>query len=117
MGSERVRYAVGERGKLYAFTGSDVPDGATALVEEHDDSLTEAGKEYCKRRGFNPHLESIRVLCGRQNSDAVTDAAIASVRNQEIRLDRDARTKEMSERLRLDWAEQDKAYQEAQKKR
>ncbi len=117
MGSENVRYSVGEAGKMFSFTGTQVPDGTTALIEEKDDILTDAGKDYCKCRGFNPHIESIRVLYARQTSDVANEAVAASVRNQEIRLDRDARTKAMSERLRLDWAEQDKAHLAAQKKR
>ena len=117
MGSEKVRYAIGDAGKLFAFTGGDVPAGATPLLEEHDDSLTEAGKTYCTIRGLTPHPESIRVKFAQQSSDAVGEAAAATVRNQEVRLDRDAKTKAMSERLRLDWAEQDKAYQEGQKQR
>ena len=48
MDSERKRYAVGDFGKLYQFQGGDVPAGATPLVEEHDDSLTDAGKSYCE---------------------------------------------------------------------
>ncbi len=117
MGSEKVRYAVGDVGKLFAFTGGDVPAGATPLIEEHDDRLTEAGKTYCTIRGHTPHPELIRVKFAQQTSEAVSEAATATVRNQEVRLDRDAKTKAMSERLRLDWAAQDKGYQEAQKQR
>ena len=117
MGSQRIRYAEGELGKLFAFSGGDVPAGTTALTEEHDESLTEAGKEYCHHHRLNPHSESIRVQYGQQSSYAVGDAIQASIKTQETRLDRDAKAKAVSERLRLDWAAQDKAYQEALKQR
>lgn len=117
MESKKFRYAVGDLGKLFAFAGGEIPAGATPLIEENDDSLTEAGKAYCKLRGLAIHPESIRVKFAQQSSDAVGEAATASVKNQEVRLDRDAKTKDMSERLRLDWAEQDKAYQEGQKQK
>ena len=82
MGSEKVRYAVGDVGKLFAFTGGDVPDGATPLIEEHDDRLTEAGKTYCTLRGHTPHPELIRVKFAQQTSEAVSEAATATVRNR-----------------------------------
>ena len=117
MGTPPVRYAEGELGKLYAFFGGDVPSGTIALTEEHDASLTEAGKAYCQHRRLNPHPESIRVQYGQQSSYAVGDAVQASIKTQETRLDRDAKAKAVSERLRLDWATQDKAYQDALKVR
>lgn len=117
MGSQRVRYAEGDLGKLFAFTGGNVPAGTTALTEEHDASLTEAGKQFCEHRKLNPHPESIRVIFEQQSSYAVVGALEASIKNQETRLDRDAKAKGVSERLRLDWAAQDKAYQDALKQR
>lgn len=117
MGDAKIRYAEGEMGKLFSFTGTDVPDGATPLTDETGDNLTEAGKTYCQTRRLNPHPESIRVQFGQQSSYAVVEAVKASVKNQEIRLDVDAKKKAVSERLRLDWAEQDKAYQDAIKAR
>ena len=118
MESARKRYAVGNHGKLHEFQGGDVPEGATALVEEHDDSLTPAGLDYCKKRGKDAHVETIRVLFAQQSSSAVTDAAVASVKNHDVRQARDEKTKAMSERLRHDWEAQDKAYKanEATKK-
>ena len=110
MDSERKRYAVGDFGKLYQFQGGDIPDGATPLVEEHDDSLTAAGKSYCEKRAKPVSIESIRVLFAQQSSSAVTEAATASVRNQEALQERSEKTKAMSERLRHDWEAQDKAY-------
>jgi hypothetical protein len=117
MGDAKVRFAEGEIGKLFSFTGKDVPSGATPLTEEDGTSLTEAGKAYCQKRKLNPHVESIRVQYGQQTSYAVLHAAEASIKNQEIRLDEDAKKKAVSERLRLDWAQQDKAYQDALKAR
>ncbi len=117
MGDARVRYAEGEIGKLFAFSDGEVPPGATPLTEEHDDSLTEAGKKFCHDRRLNPHPETIRTLYSQQSSYAVDDAIKASIKNQETRMERDARAKEISERLRLDWIAQDKAYQEALKQR
>ena len=117
MGSERVRYALGDLGKLFAFTGGNVPPGTTPLTEEHDEGLTDAGKKYCLNQKLNPHPETIRVLFSQQSSYAVAAAVQASIKNQETRMERDAKAKAISERLRLDWAAQDKSYQEALKQR
>jgi len=117
MGNPAVRYAEGELGKLIAFTGGDVPAGTIALTEEREATLTDAGKEYCKHHRLNPHPESIRVQYGQQSSYAVSEAIQASIKTQETRLDRDARAKAVSERLRQDWSVQDKAYQDALKLR
>jgi len=117
MGSERVRYALGDLGKLFAFTGGNEPAGTTPLTEENDASLTAAGKKYCEDHKLNQHPETIRVLFGQQSSYAVGNAVEASIKNQESRMDRDAKSKAISERLRLDWQAQDKSYQEAVKKR
>lgn len=117
MGDAKTRYALGELGKLFSFTGNDVPAGTTPLTDETGEGLTEAGTKYCEIRRLNPHKESIRVQYGQQTSYAVVEAVKASVLNQEIRLDVDAAKKAVSERLRLDWMEQDKAYQVALKER
>ena len=117
MGSERVRYALGDLGKLFAFTGGDVPAGTIPLTQEHDASLTAAGKKYCEDQKLNPHPETIRVIFGQQSSYAVGYAVEASIKNQEARTERDNKAKAISERLRLDWQAQDKAYQDALKQR
>lgn len=117
MGDAKIRYAEGEIGKLYGFTGGDVPPGTTPLTEEHDGSLTEAGKKYCDHRKLNPHPETIRILFGEQSSYVISDAVKASIKNQETRVERHNQAKEISERLRLDWMAQDKAYQDAVKER
>ncbi len=117
MGDAKVRYALGEMGKLFGFTGGDAPPGTTPLTNEDGDTLTEAGKKYCQDRRLNPHPESIRVQFSQQTSDAVVSAVQASIKNQEVRMDVDAKKKAVSERLRQDWAAQDKAYQDAIKQR
>lgn len=117
MGDAKIRYAEGEMGRLFSFTGTDIPAGTTPLTNETGDGLTEAGRKYCQARRLNPHPESIRVQYGQQTSYAVVAAVKASVLNQETRLDRDAKAKGISERLRHDWAAQDKAYQVALKER
>lgn len=111
MDSGNPGYAVGDFGKLYELRGGEVPSGTTVLVEEHDQSLTHAGKEFCQNRALQAHIESIRVAYAQQSSSAITDAAEASIKNQETRAKREEQTKAMSERLKLDWAAQDKAYQ------
>ncbi len=117
MGDAITRYAEGELGKLFSFTGTDVPTGTTPLTDETGEGLTAAGTKYCELRRLNPHRESIRVQHGQQTSYAVVAAVKASVLNQEVRLDIDAQKKAVSERLRLDWLAQDKAYQVALKER
>ena len=117
MGDAKTRYAEGELGKLFSFTGNDVPAETTPLTDETGEGLTEAGTKYCEIRRLNPHPESIRVQHGQQTSYAVVAAVKASVLNQEVRLDIDAQKKAVSERLRLDWMAQDKAYQDAIKER
>lgn len=117
MGSERVRYSVGDLGKMFAFTGGNVPAGTTPLTEEKDGSLTDAGKKYCEGQKLHPHPETIRVIYGQQSSYAVVNAVEASIKNQESRMVRDSQSKAISERLRLDWQAQDKSYQDALKQR
>lgn len=114
MESARKRYALGDFGKLHEFQGAEVPAGTTALVEEHDDSLTAAGKDYCQKRLRPASLETLRVMFVQQSSSAMADAAMASVRNQETRQERNEKTKGFSERLRHDWEAQDKAFKAAE---
>jgi len=116
MGDAKIRYAEGELGKLYVFSGGDIPPGTKPLTEE-DGSLTEAGKAYCDHQKLNPHSETIRTLFGQQSSYVMRDSIQASITNQETRVERHNQAKEISERLRLDWMAQDKAYQDAIKER
>ena len=103
-------YAIGDFGKLVELRNGEVPSGITVLVEEHDQSLTPAGEKFCKNRALQPDIESIRVAYAQQSSSAMAHAADASVKNQDRRANRDEQTKAMSEKLRLDWEAQDKAY-------
>ena len=115
MGSEVVRYAIGEFGALSKFTGKDVPAGQTALVEEDGKTLTEKGLTFCKNRGIqSPNVEVIRVLCDQYAVPAMVQAVEAINRNAELINERYEQTKISSEKLRLDWEAQDKAYQAAE---
>jgi len=114
MDSGSKRYALGDFGKLHEFQGGEVPEGTTALVEEHDESLTQAGMEYCQKRSRPASIETLRVMFAQQSSSAVADAVVASSKNSDARPQRDERTKSMSERLRHDWESQDKAYKAAE---
>ncbi len=111
MSSEAPRYAIGEFGTIYKFTGSDAPAGTNPLVEADGTTLTEAGIGYCKARGIaSPNAEVIRVLCDQYHSPVLTEAAVAHDRTLDTMTERMDKTKTMSERLRLDWEAQDKAY-------
>ena len=115
MGSDTIRYAIGEYGKLTKFSGKDVPAGMKALVEEDGKTLTGEGKIFCTRRGItNPNVEVIRVSCEQYMAASVVEAAAANLKNAELIPVRYEATKAASEKLRLDWAAQDKAYQEAE---
>ena len=117
MSSGNKRYALGDLGKLYEFEGAEVPEGTTALVEEKGEMLTDAGKEYCTKRRRPANIITLQVLYAQQSSPAVTEAAVASVKNQDARPEREERTKNMSERLRHDWEAQDKAYKASESAR
>ncbi|MGB0911265.1 MAG: hypothetical protein ACPGYT_12960 [Nitrospirales bacterium] len=120
MSGETTRYAIGDFGTLCKFTGSDTPAGAKPLVEADGITLTEAGIGYCKARGIgSPNAEAIRVLCDQYHSPVLSEAAAAHDRTLDTMTERMDKTKTMSERLRLDWEAQDKAYKanEAAKKK
>jgi hypothetical protein len=115
MSNEKVRYALGESGQLYKFTGKDIPAGGDPLVEEDGTTLTAAGTQFCKTRGIGfPNAEVLRVICDQYSSATLTMAAAAHDLNLELLPQRQDKTKAMSERLRLDWEQQDKAYKENQ---
>lgn len=114
MSSSSKRYALGDFGKLCEFQGANAPKGTLPLVEEQGEGLTQAGKEYCEKRRRPANIETLRVLFAQQSSSAIADAAVASIKNQEFRPQRDEKTKAMSERLRHDWEAQDKAYKSAE---
>ena len=67
MDSGGKRYALGELGKLVEFQGGEVPEGTTALVEEHGGGLTQAGKDYCQKRRRPVHMETLRVMFAQTN--------------------------------------------------
>lgn len=120
MGSDIVRFAIGEFGALNKFTGKEVPAGSVPLVEEDGKTLTAKGLDYCKHRGIGaPNVEVFRVLCDQYCSPAMVHAVVATNRNAELITGRYDQTKIASEKLRLDWEAQDKAYQatEAAKKK
>ncbi len=115
MSSETPRYAIGEFGIMHKFTGNTAPDGTKPLVEADGTTLTEAGISYCKARGIaSPNAEVIRVLCDQYHSSVLTEAAIAHDRTLDLMNEKMDKTKTMSERLRLDWEAQDKAYKASQ---
>ncbi|GJL54962.1 MAG: hypothetical protein NPIRA02_20940 [Nitrospirales bacterium] len=111
MSSETPRYAIGEFGTVYKYTGDNAPDGTKPLVEADGTTLTDTGIQFCKARGIaSPNAEVLRVLCDQFQSTALTEAAVAHDRTLELMNERMEKTKSMSERLRLDWESQDKAY-------
>jgi hypothetical protein len=115
MSDEKIRYALGESGQLYKFTGKDIPTGGNPLVEEDGTTLTAAGTQFCKIRGIGfPNAEVLRVICDQYSSATLTMAASAHDLNLDLLPKRQEKTKAMSERLRLDWEKQDKAYKESQ---
>jgi len=111
MSSETPRYAIGDFGTIHKFTGNNAPSGTKPLVEADGTTKTESGIGFCKARGIaSPNAEVLRVLCDQYQSKTLTDAAVAHDRTLELIPERMDKTKIMSERLRLDWENQDKAY-------
>ena len=111
MAEQHKQYAQGECGELYGYTGKDAPAGTKALVEEDGTTLTPDGLKFCQKRGYSsPMVASIRFIYDQYHSPAVGNAIEAQLRNSELILTRQNKTKEISERLRLDWETQDKAF-------
>ena len=105
------QYAEGPSGELHGYTGKDAPAGTVALVEEDGKTLTEAGKKYCHTRGYpSPTVEALRVMFDQYHSPAIEHAIQAQIKNGENIRALQEKTKEYSERLRLDWEAQDKAH-------
>jgi hypothetical protein len=72
MGTEPTRYAIGDFGQLYKFTGKDVPAGTVPLVEEDGISLTAKGKAYAARHSeILPNVEIIRVQFDQYSSNNI----------------------------------------------
>lgn len=113
MAQSYKQFAQGEFGELYGYTGKEAPANTVALVEEDGKTLTAAGLKFCKQRGIpTPNVEAIRVIHDQYHSPALDHAMQAQIRNQEIITEKMEHTKKISERLRLDWETQDKAYKE-----
>lgn len=113
MAQHYKQFAEGQFGELHGYTGKDAPDGTVALVEEDGKTLTAAGLKFCQQRGLpTPNVEALRVVYDQYHSPALNQAVEASIRNQEIITEKMENTKKVSERLRLDWETQDKAYKE-----
>ena len=111
MAEQHKQYAEGKSGELYGYTGKDAPEGTTALVEEDGVTLTAAGLKYCQRRGYpSPMVATLRVLYDQYHSPAVGQAIEAAALNSDLMIEKQNNTKKMSERLRLDWEAQDKAF-------
>lgn len=116
MGETPIRYAIGEFGKLHKFTGKDVPVGTLALVEEDGKTLTEKGKAYAARHStIFPNVEIIRVQFDQYSSAHVGFAMEAHDKTLTKIPEIQELTKVVSEKLRLDWVAQDKAYQDSEK--
>ncbi len=111
MAQSHKQYAEGPSGELHGFSGKTPPDGTTALVEEDGKTLTEAGNTFCKKRGYpHPTVEALRVIYDQYHSPAIEHAIQAQIKNGENIRALQEKTKEYSERLRLDWEAQDKAH-------
>ena len=113
MAEHHKQFAEGQFGELHGYTGKNPPASTVALVEEDGKTLTAAGLKFCQQRGFpSPNVEALRVIHDQYHSPALGHAVSASIRNQEIITEKMENTKKISERLRLDWESQDKAYKE-----
>ncbi len=111
MAEQHKQYAEGESGELYGYTGKNPPEGTKALVEEDGKTLTPEGLKFCQKRGYpNPMVETLRVIHDQYHAPAVGEAIEASALNADLMIKKQDNTKKMSERLRLDWESQDKAY-------
>jgi hypothetical protein len=111
MAEQHKQYAEGKSGELYGYTGKTPPAGTTALVEEDGTTLTPAGLKFCQKRGYpSPMVATLQVIYDQYHSPAVGQAIEAAALNADLMLEKQNNTKKMSERLRLDWEQQDKAF-------
>jgi len=105
------QYTEGASGELHGHSEIDAPAGTEALVAKDGTTLTPAGLKFCQKRGYpTPLVETIRVIHDQYHSQAVGDAIEASALNADLMIEKQNNTKKMSERLRLDWETQDKAF-------
>jgi hypothetical protein len=110
MAEQHKQYAEGKSGELYGYTGK-APEGTTPLVEEDGITLTAEGLKFCQKRGYpSPMVATLRVIHDQYQSPTVGQAIEAAALNADLMLEKQNNTKKMSERLRLDWEQQDKAF-------
>ena len=110
MAEQHKQYAVGKSGELYGYSGT-APEGTIALVEDDGTTLTTEGLKFCKQRGYSaPMVDTLRVIHDQYHAPAVGEAIKAAARNSDLMIEKQNNTKKMSERLRLDWEQQDKAF-------
>jgi hypothetical protein len=113
MAQQHKQFAEGEFGELHGYTGNNAPAGTEALVEEDGTTLTPAGRKFCQKRGLpTPTVEAVRVLYDHYHSPAMGQAIEAQALTADLIREKQEQTKKISERLRLDWEAQDKAYKE-----
>lgn len=111
MAKAHKQYAEGASGELHGYEGKEAPAGTVALVEEDGKTLTKAGQEFCRKRGYpTPTVEALRVIYDQYHSPAIEQAMEAHLKNEENIRALQEKTKQYSERLRLDWEAQDKAF-------
>lgn len=110
MAEQHKQYAEGKSGELYGYSGK-APEGTKPLVEEDGKTLTQDGIKFCKQRGYPaPMVATLRVIYDQYHAPAIGQAIEASALNSDLMLEKQNKTKKMSERLRLDWEQQDKAF-------
>ncbi len=111
MAQQHKQFAEGKSGELYGYTGKNAPPGTTPLVEEDGITLTSDGLKFCKTRGYpTPLVETLRVIHDQYQAPTVGQAIEAAALNADLMMGKQENTKKFSERLRLDWEQQDKAY-------
>jgi len=111
MAQQHKQFAEGKSGELYGYTGKNAPPGTTPLVEEDGITLTPDGLKFCKTRGYpTPLVETLRVIHDQYQAPTVGQAIEAAALNADLMMGKQENTKKFSERLRLDWEQQDKAY-------
>ena len=113
MAQHYKQFAEGAFGELHGYSGKAAPAGTVSLVEEDGKTLTAAGVKFCQQRGLGtPNVEAVRVIYDQYHSPALEHAVEAQILNATLVREQQETTKKISERLRLDWESQDKAYKE-----
>jgi len=110
MAEQHKQYAEGKSGELYGYTGA-APEGTTPLVKDDGKTLTPEGLKFCQQRGYpSPMVETLRVIYDQYHAPTIGEAIKAAALNSDMMIEKQNQTKKMSERLRLDWEQQDKAF-------